>query len=121
MNKLNNKGQALVMFVCLLPILIAVVGVVIDVSSMTISKNKLNNINKIAVSLFKDVNNSSEDIINIIKINDENIKNIMINKEKKTVIIDKEINSIFGGIIGIKKYKIVSKYQFVDGKIKRIK
>ena len=50
MIRLNNKGQSLVMFICLLPILLLIVLAIVDVSRMVIEKNKLNNINYIAIS-----------------------------------------------------------------------
>ena len=49
MIRLNNKGQSLVMFICLLPILLLIVLAIVDVSRMVIEKNKLNNINNIAI------------------------------------------------------------------------
>ena len=52
MIRLNNKGQSLVMFICLLPILLLIVLAIVDVSRMVIEKNKLNNINVVVETYF---------------------------------------------------------------------
>ena len=79
MIRLNNKGQSLVMFICLLPILLLIVLAIVDVSRMVIEKNKLNNINYIAISYYsshKEDDDVTERIISLVKRNDENIINV---------------------------------------------
>ncbi len=49
MLKLNNKGQSLVLFVVLLPILLFVIVLVVDVGTIMTSKQDLNNINYMMV------------------------------------------------------------------------
>ena len=124
MIRLNNKGQSLVMFICLLPILLLIVLAIVDVSRMVIEKNKLNNINNIAIwyySNHKEDDDVTEKIISLVKRNDENIINVKINKDKNTVYLDKKIDSTMGKIIGISEYEIVSEYSFTDDGIKRVK
>lgn len=124
MIRLNNKGQSLVMFICLLPILLLIVLAIVDVSRMVIEKNKLNNINNIAIwyySNHKEDDDVTERIISLVKRNDENIINVRINKDKNTIYLDKKIDSTMGKIIGISEYEIVSEYSFADDGIKRVK
>ena len=124
MIRLNNKGQSLVMFICLLPILLLIVLAIVDVSRMVIEKNKLNNINYIAISYYsshKDDDDVTERIISLVKRNDEDIINVRINKDKNTIYLDKKIDSTMGKIIGISEYEIVSEYSFADDGIKRVK
>lgn len=124
MIRLNNKGQSLVMFICLLPILLLIVLAIVDVSRMVIEKNKLNNINYIAISYYsshKEDDDVTERIISLVKRNDENIINVKINKDKNTIYLDKKIDSTMGKIIGISEYEIVSEYSFTDDGIKRVK
>lgn len=124
MIRLNNKGQSLVMFICLLPILLLIVLAIVDVSRMVIEKNKLNNINNIAISYYsshKEDDDVTERIISLVKRNDENIINVRINKDKNTIYLDKKIDSTMGKIIGISEYEIVSEYSFTDDGIKRVK
>lgn len=124
MIRLNNKGQSLVMFICLLPILLLIVLAIVDVSRMVIEKNKLNNINNIAIwyySNHKEDDDVTERIISLVKRNDEDIINVRINKDKNTIYLDKKIDSTMGKIIGISEYEIVSEYSFADDGIKRVK
>ena len=124
MIRLNNKGQSLVMFICLLPILLLIVLAIVDVSRMVIEKNKLNNINNTAIwyySNHKEDDDVTERIISLVKRNDENIINVRINKDKNTIYLDKKIDSTMGKIIGISEYEIVSEYSFADDGIKRVK
>ena len=124
MIRLNNKGQSLVMFICLLPILLLIVLAIVDVSRMVIEKNKLNNINYIAISYYsshKEDDDVTERIISLVKRNDEDIINVRINKDKNTIYLDKKIDSTMGKIIGISEYEIVSEYSFTDDGIKRVK
>lgn len=124
MIRLNNKGQSLVMFICLLPILLLIVLAIVDVSRMVIEKNKLNNINYIAISYYsshKEDDDVTERIISLVKRNDEDIINVRINKDKNTIYLDKKIDSTMGKIIGISEYEIVSEYSFADDGIKRVK
>ena len=125
MIRLNNKGQSLVMFICLLPILLLIVLAIVDVSRMVIEKNKLNNINYIAIWYYsnhkEDDDDVTERIISLVKRNDEDIINVRINKDKNTIYLDKKIDSTMGKIIGISEYEIVSEYSFADDGIKRVK
>ena len=124
MIRLNNKGQSLVMFICLLPILLLIVLAIVDVSRMVIEKNKLNNINNIAIwyySNHKEDDDVTERIISLVKRNDEDIINVRINKDKNTIYLDKKIDSTMGKIIGISEYEIVCEYSFTDDGIKRVK
>ena len=46
MFKLNNKGQSLVMFVLILPLLLFIMVLVIDIGNIILSKQELDDINK---------------------------------------------------------------------------
>ena len=61
MNKLNNKGQSLVMFVVILPVIIMILIIVVDIGKMVNLKSELDNINYIAISYGLD-NISDDDI-----------------------------------------------------------
>lgn len=61
MNKLNNKGQSLVMFVVILPVIIMILIMVVDIGKMVNLKSELDNINYIAISYGLD-NISDDDI-----------------------------------------------------------
>ena len=107
----NNKGQVLVLFLLLLPIIIIFFASIIDSSLMLYNKNKLENINNdILSSINKKLDITEEYIKTLYSINDENIivDEIIIDVSNISVKTHKEVNSIFGKIIGIDKYTISS-------------
>ncbi|MBE6160793.1 MAG: pilus assembly protein [Firmicutes bacterium] len=111
MNKLNKKGQTLIMFVILIPLLIMMLALVVDVSYMTNEKIKLDSTTKTIIKEMFDnrFDNDMEDkIYNLYKKNKINYENVKIDKKEEYLKIKNyyEIDSIFGKIIGLKKYKI---------------
>ena len=121
---MNNKGQTLVLFVLMLPIIIFIMLLVIDVSNMFITKQELNNINKIVLNYGLDIieeeniENKLEDMINknistnehTIKIDDGTIE-IDLKKEIKGIITKKkiyEVKSTYKGYIEEDK-KVISR------------
>ena len=112
---MNNKGQTLVLFVLMLPIIIFIMLLVIDVSNMVITKQELNNINKMVLNYGLDIieeeniENKLEDMINknistnehTMKIDDGTIE-IDLKKEIKGIITKKkiyEVKSVYKGYI----------------------
>ena len=112
----NNKGQVLVLFIMILPIIFIAVAWIIDSSYMMYQKNRLDNINYDVLSSVKNkINFSEEEIEDLILMNDSKIVNEDISIDKtNTVVSDICINnyvyvdSIFGKLIGFDEYKIKS-------------
>ena len=113
---MNNKGQALIIFVMILPVLLLGAACIVDSSYMMYQKNRLDNINYDVLSSVKDkINFNEEEIEDLILMNDSKIVNEDISIEKtNTVVSDICINnyvyvdSIFGKLIGFDEYKIKS-------------
>lgn len=109
---MNNKGQTLVLFVLMLPIIIFIMLLVIDVSNMFITKQELNNINKIVLNYGLDIieeeniDSKLEELIN---------KNISVNEHTIRIdngIIEIEIKKNIQGIVTKKKiYEVKSVYK----------
>lgn len=109
---MNNKGQTLVLFVLILPIIIFIMLLVIDVSNMFITKQELNNINKIVLNYGLDIieeeniDRKLEELIN---------KNISVNEHTIRIdngIIEVEIKKNIQGIVTKKKiYEVKSTYK----------
>lgn len=116
MNRENEHGQTLSLFVLLLPLLIMIGAFLIDISYAKYNKRKLDSINKIAITYgLSNINSDPKDnIINLIKENDKDIKeyNVDIDVEKKSIKISlvKESNSFFGKILKKDLFKEESKY-----------
>lgn len=97
---MNKKGQALVMFIAILPVILIMLAFVVDVGLMYNAKIKGTNLLEKAIE-------EKKDIKEYFKINDIDIERIE-TKEEKCVIIEYRIDSVFGSIIGIKEYKIAA-------------
>jgi len=116
MNKLNNKGQTLIMFVLIIPILILVAILAIDIGNISNSKISLNNINTLALEYGlenKDNANILNDMIDLIQKNDNSITDIRIFEIENgfKIGLSKEENSILGSFININNYTILSEYE----------
>ena len=111
----NNKGQTLVIFIVVLPLLMIIMATVIDISLMYYEKNKLDNLNMMVTEYGinhledKDLKEKINELINE---NDDEIKSkkIETSENNVTITLSKETKSTFGKIIGIEKYIITSKY-----------
>lgn len=109
MTQLNNKGQVLVFFVIILPIILLLLIAIIEISNIYLEKNKTKNtIYEIIETNLKNNNENTKETIN--KLIEQNIKNI----QDKTIFISEDeirINitqetKIIGRKINIKyKYK----------------
>lgn len=88
---LNNRGQSLVMFILLLPIMIMIMLMVIDIGKMILLRNELDNINYLVIDYGLD-NLDNDDIIN--KLNDIVYKNKSSIYKVSVKVEDKKINVI---------------------------
>ena len=92
---MNNKGQSLVLFVLILPIIILILVMVIDISKMVLVKNEINNINYMAIdyaldnydSVIENDINISNKIEELIIKNKNDIKDIMIENNDNKISI----------------------------------
>lgn len=106
---MNNKGQVLVLFVLIIPVLILGMAYIIDNVYILYHTNKLNNINSLVIKDASINNLSREEIIEYVKKNDENIEIIVdISDNKIAITLEKKLKSIFGGIIGKNSYNLKS-------------
>lgn len=129
MLKLNNRGQSLVMFIILLPILLLIFTLVYDVGNAIYEKDKISNINYMVVEYaldnIDDVN--EDDLKTLILKNDDNIDDvsIVIINNGVDISLKKDINGVFGKIFNFNLTFIRSEYsgKIVDDKkiIERVK
>ena len=87
---MNNKGQSLVTFVLIIPILFLIFLMVYNIGNMILLKNELNDINHIVIDY--GLNNIEEDDIivkmeELVKKNKNNIDNISINIEDNKIYV----------------------------------
>lgn len=110
--KLNNKGQSLVLFVLLMPILLMIIVLVYAGGNSLYEKERLNNVNYMVIDYGLDnIEEIKEsDLIDLAMKNVNDIKHIeiVINGNEITSTIEKENNSIIKKFMG---FEVVSKYQ----------
>ena len=125
MKNLNSKGQSLVLFVVLIPFIIAIMAFVVNYGYLIYNTNKLNSLNKMLIDYgIRNIDSKTEEeIVNLIRINDESINNYEINIDEKEKVIkislDKDISFFYYKYLNKDKDTIKSSYKgyLKDGKI----
>lgn len=105
---MNKKGQTLILFVILIPILVTITAVVVDVGTLEFTYQKLKGIvdESIKEYYLKDGKNSME---NTLKYNDlsKELYEISESDNEVNVYLTYEMDSIFGRLINISSYEII--------------
>ena len=105
---MNKKGQVLVLFIIILPLMIMMFAIIVDMGVVMNAHNHLESVTRMAIKNVFDKNEKRQNIEKLMVQNDVLTNNLEVN------ILDNEINiknkievdSIFGKIIGIDKYDI---------------
>lgn len=106
---MNNKGQVLVIFVILLPILLMILSLVIDLGLLSIEKRKIENNLYDAVEYYLESNNK-EKTISLLNnnLNDIDIK-INDNNDYVEIIVTKNYKGLYTIISNNQEIKIIYK------------
>ena len=116
MIKLNNKGQTLIMFILLIPLILVIMALVVDTSFVYKEKIKFQSVTKTIMKTTyenKDTTDFNDKTINLYKKNGIDTNNIVIKVNSDSIVIKNQtkVKSIFGNIIGIKNYKVKFSYK----------
>lgn len=108
---MNNKGQTLIIFVILIPILILVAALVVDTGLMTFEKERYRGIIENGIEEYFDTGNV-EETEKIFSLNDiaKEEYTIIIQENQIEVSLNTSIEAIFGKIINIEEYEIKMNY-----------
>lgn len=108
---MNNKGQVLIFFILIIPLLLIGVAYITDNIYIAYHTNQLNQINSLVIKDTEIQNLNTETVEEYIKKNDSTIEVefVFVSSEKIEIILKKEIKSLFGSIIGKKSYTLTSK------------
>lgn len=112
----NNKGQVLVLFVLMVPLIIFIIAYFLENMFISNEKQKLDNINQMLIEYsYENKENVGlyDAILNLALKNDKEIiiESFDINIDYIEITLSKDMDSMFGKIIGINKYEIISKYK----------
>lgn len=121
---MNNKGQVLVLFVLLLPILLLLAGIMIDTGFAYIEKRKIEHVIKDTISyalehLDKNESDLKLEMTNLVKQNIDDIYEIRVEINNETVIlqVEKRIETIFSAItVPSQTIKLAYKGNIVNNK-----
>ena len=127
--RLNNKGQSLVMFVFVIPIVLLILVLVYDIGNAIYEKNRLSNTNYLAVSYALDnIDTIDEnDVIRYILKDSDNLSNISVIIENDSIDIklDKKIKGLFSKNFDFELTDVRSEYKGIiknnEKNIERIK
>ena len=128
MKSLNNRGQTLVLFVMLLPIMLLVMVLVFDIGKSIVEKQKLDNISFMIVSY--GIDHSKDDNIEgtlkeLVTLNykDATDVEILVKDDYVSVSLSGKVKGVFGNLVGKSNFKVRSYYigNINDKKIKRVK
>ena len=123
---LNNKGQSLVLFVIILPILLLILILVLDVGKVITVKSELNNINDIVMDYgLSNLNkeNLEEELINLVKLNKNDIDNVevTIDNEKIYITMYEKIDGVFASFVNVTIFNIKLSYiGYINDGVNRI-
>ena len=112
----NNKGQSLVLFVLIIPLLLLLFVLAYDIGNMVLTRRTLDNINQIAINygLSHMESDSLEDKIKeIINKNDNKIEVLDYKVIDNTIYLktEKSYKGIFLGLLKTKISKVESSYK----------
>lgn len=128
MKSLNNKGQTLVLFVMLLPIMLLVMVLVFDIGKSIVQKQKLDNISFMIVSY--GIEHSKDDNIEgtlkeLVTLNykDATDVEVLVKDDYVSVSLSGKVKGVFGNLVGKSFFEVRSYYigNINDKKIKRVK
>lgn len=114
MIKLNNKGQSLVLFILILPILLLVFILVFEIGNVYTSKSELDDINYLVIDYGLDhitETNLEVKLIELIKLNSNDLFYISVNVEdsKINVTTKRKVKGILSKSFNI--FEVVSNYE----------
>lgn len=114
--KLNKRGQTLVVFLIILPLIVGLIAYLVDISLKTYENTRNYQTTKMIIkkALEKDMDENA--IKKLFKENNIEINNLEISFNDNEVIIknEYEIDSLFGKMIGFDKYKIKLNVKGID-------
>ena len=107
---MNRKGQTLVIFIIILPVILIAMAYLVDTGLMLINKSKLDSTSKIIIDKYYDYEGDIDSVIQkYLKDNNLNYTDYKVKKDNNfNLKIDIKIASIFGKVVGLEEYEITS-------------
>ncbi len=107
---MNNKGQTLVIFIIILPVIILGVSYLVDTGLMYIGRSKLISTCKVIIDKYYDEEISDSKVEEYLKDNEIKYTDYKVSRnDNLSIEVKSKIDSIFGNVVGIKEYEISAK------------
>lgn len=109
---MNNKGQSLVIFIIIIPVIFIVFSFLYDYAYIINSQNKYENVTKTILNSTLE----GDEIIDLYKQNGYKVDNFKYKKENDKVYIQNsyKIKSVFGNIVNLKNYTVSINYVVIN-------
>lgn len=112
---LNNKGQSLVLFVLIIPIILLVMILVVDIGKLILLRQELDNINYIVLDYGinnNDIAGLDIKIREIINKNKDDIDNVYIDiqEDKIYITLEDTVDATFSFIENLQVFQVKSSY-----------
>lgn len=119
---LNNKGQSLVLFILMIPILLGVMALVIDVGNVFNKKNEMENAIEFVIDYGLQKELEENELKKLLNYNLEDCENTLVIEDGKIIVFSNTyVDGIFSNLLNIKGFSIESSYQgYLDGEKKKI-
>ena len=109
---MNNKGQSLVLFILIVPILLGMIVLVYDVGNAVVKKNKINNVIEMIVEDSLNEDYEFEKVEKLVQYNlSTNNYSISVSDNEVNIKVEDYVDGIISNVIGFKGFKIVSQYK----------
>ena len=108
---MNNKGQSLVLFVLLIPIILGIITLVIDVGKSLVEKNSINNKIELVIEYGLEDNLTKKEISELLEHN-LNTNDYQVNIDNGTIEIKVKtyVQGIISNVFDFKGFNIESEY-----------
>ena len=107
---MNNKGQTLVIFIIILPVIILGVSYLVDTGLMYIGRSKLISTCKVIIDEYYDEENIDSKVKKYLEDNDIKYTDYKVSRDNNLKLeVESTIDSIFGKVVGIQEYQISAK------------
>lgn len=109
---MNNKGQSLVIFIIIIPVIFIVFSFLYDYAYIINSQNKYENVTRTILNSTLE----EDKIVDLYKQNGYKVDNFNYKKENDKVYIQNsyKIKSVFGNIVNLKNYTVSINYVVIN-------
>ena len=107
----NNKGQSLVLFVLLLPVMLGIMALVIDCGNAMVLKSHVDHSVELVLEIALDKEMDDVEIGNLLKHNLDGVNHKLIVSDKEIKIVSStEYKGVFSRVFGFSFFPIKSEY-----------